>query len=163
MVPEESIRYEGLKLDQGSHAWTRTNMLIVFDPSLHSLFISRLSEAHFLANFTCDMLPDHRSHEAWHVENLLVGMASALKCLDPIICFLLRRSSPGILLTDDIVRVVSFFNVWASASRADAEESFDALGVLTGVKLHLVTTMGLTDKEEFLRTVFKLVDHLLME
>ena len=90
-------------------------------------------------------------------------MASALKCLDPIICFLLCWPSPGILLTDDIVRVVSFFNVWASASRADAEESFDAFGVLTGVKLHLVTTMRLTDKEEFLRTVVKLVDHLLME
>ena len=138
-------------------------MLIVLDPSLQSLLISRVALTCFFADFTCDVLPDQRSYEAWKVKDGLVGMASALKSLDPIICFLLRRSSPGILLTDDIVRVVSFFNVWTSASRADAEESLDALGVLTRVKLHLVTTMRLTNKEEFLRTVVKLVDHLLME
>ena len=138
-------------------------MLIVLDPSLQSLLISRISLTCFLTDFTCNMLPDQRSYEAWHVEDSLVGMASALKSLDPIICFLLRRSSPGILLTDDIVWVISFFNVWASARRADAEESLDAFGMLTRVKLHLITTMRLANKEEFLWTVVKLLDHLLVE
>ena len=138
-------------------------MLIVLNPSLQSLLISCVTLTCFLADFTSDMLPDQRSYEAWHIEDCLVGMASALKSLDPIICFLLRWSPPGILLTDDIVGVVSFFNVWASASRADAEESLDTFWVLTRVELHLVTTMRLANKEEFLWTVVKLFDDLLME
>ena len=90
-------------------------------------------------------------------------MASTLKCLDPIVCLLLCWPPPCIYLADDIVGVIGFFNIGAASCRADAEESFDAFGVLACVKLHLVTTMRLTSKEELFRTPVKTCDDLLVE